>query len=76
MILKFNNLEQARSNTIYNIFENRLYYQVGNVRENISIKLFRNQNLKRSTIQKLKLRFWKSLSTNEMNASEMNREGK
>ena len=45
MILKFNNLKQARTNTIYNIFEIKLYCQIRNVRENLSVEIiFKSKN--------------------------------
>ena len=38
-ILKYNHLKQAHTNTIYNIFEEKLYFQIRNDWENFSIKI-------------------------------------
>ena len=37
--LKYNHLKQARTNTIYNIFEKNLYCQFPNDWENFSVKI-------------------------------------
>ena len=37
--MKDNHLKQARTNTIYNIFEKKLYCQIQNVWENFSVKI-------------------------------------
>ena len=38
-ILKYNHLKHARTNTIYKIFEKKLYCQIQNVWENFSVKI-------------------------------------
>ena len=51
-ISKYNHLEQARTNAIYNIFEKKLYCQIQNVWENFSVKIVLKS--KNSKIQKTK----------------------
>ena len=36
---KYNHLKQARTNTIYNIFEKKFYCQIQKVWENFSVKI-------------------------------------
>ena len=38
-ILKYNHLKQARTNTIYNIFEKKLFCLIQNDLENFSVKI-------------------------------------
>ena len=55
MILKFINLKQAHTNTIYNILEKKLYCQIRNVWKNISVKLIlKSKIVSGSKVQKLK----------------------
>ena len=55
MILKYSHLKQARTNTIYNIFEKKLYCQIRNVWENFSVKIIlKSKIVSGSKIQKTK----------------------